>query len=82
MLEVALHYKESGWKGVVRDLLYLPLPGNENLGNDFLASGTVGGAAYYMLETCFFKDEKFKNVLEKQFSFAPMECHVVASVRC
>lgn len=40
---------------MIRNLLYLLRPGSVDLGNAFSASGTVGGAVYYTLETCLFK---------------------------
>lgn len=53
--DIVLHCKGAGWKGMMRNLLYLPQPGNVGLGNAFSACGTVGGAVCYTLETCSFK---------------------------
>lgn len=68
--DIVLYCKGAGWKVMIRNLLYLPHPGNVDLGDAFSASGTVGGAVCYTLETCSFKKlETHRHVIEKQFSF-------------
>lgn len=52
---VVLHCREAGWKGMIRNLLYLPQHGYVDLESAFFASETVGGAVYYTLEACSFK---------------------------
>lgn len=44
------------------------------MGNAFLASGTVGGAVYYTLETFFFKNEKFRNAFDSFICTDGMSC--------